>query len=680
MKKSQLRKIIRESIKGLLTEQVSNSHQTFDMEICSCQDPSGAPCPSFPMYQIGYIGPYNTNQGFTCNGLMCNPNPNGPDIGSVFDMDHGSVTLTFKLLAAYNPGNATTFFNLTNSSCPNAAVTYDCDMINGCYNPGTGNGQYVTLSGCQQQCTVTTPSWDCNNGVCNDPGTGLGQYITLSACQQNCVTPSWDCNNGVCSDPGTGNGQYSTITACQQNCSVSGCTDPQAINYDPNSTIDDGSCYGCMDTLSINYCPLCNADCQNTVGGTDTGCCTLPDTYDCDANYNCVIPGWGIGAYNGGTSAQNLQACQTNCIQPADTYDCDQNYNCVWNAMGTGTYSGGTSAQNLQDCQTNCTYNIGCADPTAAPCSSQPGPLQNNPQCYDPNHGGCDDWCNGCGIPDPNDTSCCLFEAWNIEPLNPDNPYSLNSPLKCTCCAGNTGGGLSPTPLIQTYTPGGCSSWNGPFGTTNLWGCVEASTFNITDCQMLDCSCCDNGNPASMQPIAASTPGGCSSWNGTPGTGTNPAGIAIPLTDCEDNTTFNPNNCYDCTTYNFAGSPSPGIVDAYNLGLANNQAYGVLDGNSLLCVEYCGMAGGTNWYCDCCGPIHDCDTSDVAYGCWTCQDDQSCTQPSTSWIAANSTLNYYNDQTSCLTSAPTNCPPPPPTPRNLPGSKERLQELANIIK
>ena len=65
MKKSQLRKIIRESVKEILTEQAvsNNSHQTFDMEVCGCQDISGAPCPNIPMYQIGYIGPYATNTG-----------------------------------------------------------------------------------------------------------------------------------------------------------------------------------------------------------------------------------------------------------------------------------------------------------------------------------------------------------------------------------------------------------------------------------------------------------------------------------------------------------------------------------------------------------------------------------------------------------------------------------------
>ena len=73
-----------------------------------------------------------------------------------------------------------------------------------------------------------TPSWDCPTNIpggCYDPGTGLGQYSSLAACQAACVTPtpSWDCDpSGVlgCFDPGTGTGQYSSLAACQTACST----------------------------------------------------------------------------------------------------------------------------------------------------------------------------------------------------------------------------------------------------------------------------------------------------------------------------------------------------------------------------------------------------------------------------------------------------------------------------
>ena len=67
------------------------------------------------------------------------------------------------------------------------------------------------------------PSWDCSPNMigCFDPGTGTGQYTSLSACQTACsVTASWDCAPATgCYDPGTGTGQYTSLAACQAVCS-----------------------------------------------------------------------------------------------------------------------------------------------------------------------------------------------------------------------------------------------------------------------------------------------------------------------------------------------------------------------------------------------------------------------------------------------------------------------------
>ena len=102
---------------------------------------------------------------------------------------------------------------------PNAS--WDCGLM-GCFDPGTGNGQYSSLAACQAACAVT-PSWDCSPNAlgCYDPGTGLGQYTTLAACQAACsVTPSWDCGPTGCYDPGTGMGTYTTLSSCQSACII----------------------------------------------------------------------------------------------------------------------------------------------------------------------------------------------------------------------------------------------------------------------------------------------------------------------------------------------------------------------------------------------------------------------------------------------------------------------------
>ena len=86
---------------------------------------------------------------------------------------------------------------------------------------------------------------------------------------------------------------------------ILGCMDPIANNYDPNATVDNGSCQygnqfvGCMDPLALNYQPAANVDCMmvlQTQGATylnslglwnnGTTCClysTLSDTGAGDA-------------------------------------------------------------------------------------------------------------------------------------------------------------------------------------------------------------------------------------------------------------------------------------------------------------------------------------------------------------------------------------------------------------
>jgi hypothetical protein len=73
------------------------------------------------------------------------------------------------------------------------STSWDCDPINGCYDPLTGNGQYTSFAVCDTMCgNSVIASWDCALNTmlgCSDPGTGLGQYNSLSACQIACSVP-----------------------------------------------------------------------------------------------------------------------------------------------------------------------------------------------------------------------------------------------------------------------------------------------------------------------------------------------------------------------------------------------------------------------------------------------------------------------------------------------------------
>jgi len=114
------------------------------------------------------------------------------------------------------------------------------------------------------------------------------------------------------------------------------------------------------------------------------------------------------------------------------------------------------------------------------------------PPGIDPNHGNLDHLDRYCP-PEP----CPFNEVWdpglckcvaemvigNPDPGNLDNLTYLEKELKCTCCDDNNPGtGISPTPLIGANTPGGCSSWNGPYAGTNLSNCVKSALWNSSDC------------------------------------------------------------------------------------------------------------------------------------------------------------------------------------------------------
>jgi hypothetical protein len=80
--------------------------------------------------------------------------------------------------------------------------------------------------------------------------------------------------------------------SCLTTCDYYGCTDSSAFNYDPNASIDDGSCiakiFGCLDNLATNFDPLAN---------TDDGSCTYCSEVTIDiTNISCF--GYNDGEIN----------------------------------------------------------------------------------------------------------------------------------------------------------------------------------------------------------------------------------------------------------------------------------------------------------------------------------------------------------------------------------------------
>ena len=114
------------------------------------------------------------------------------------------------------------------------------------------------------------------------------------------ATESWEC--------------VSSITV-NLPLNVPGCTDQTALNYNPNATVDDGSClfnpppipiYGCTDPLSSNY---------NQSATVDDGSCipviSVP-SFNCGVDGGCTDPGDGSGDY------ATLGACVAACSEEDD--------------------------------------------------------------------------------------------------------------------------------------------------------------------------------------------------------------------------------------------------------------------------------------------------------------------------------------------------------------------------
>ena len=74
-------------------------------------------------------------------------------------------------------------------------------------------------------------------------------------------TSSCEKEIGGCMDPASVN-YNPEATMDDGSCQYSGCTDPQSESYNPQATIDDGSCQykGCTDPQSENYDPQATID------------------------------------------------------------------------------------------------------------------------------------------------------------------------------------------------------------------------------------------------------------------------------------------------------------------------------------------------------------------------------------------------------------------------------------
>ena len=204
--------------------------------------------------------------------------------------------------------------NLENRSSTSRLLTEQtgCDF---------GNG------GCHPDCTCITIGFPAYNQTMMDLDTDCccgNEIITINGCLPGPCVDNTDCNtnpgyhccyadsgmaaigfpscnlvNDCYSYPSTNPGGTGTPT-------IEGCMDNQALNYDPNATVDtEECCYphnsGCMMPGMINYDPANECDCnENWPPGPghpgNVACCTT----------NITIPGGGMGGDHSGTETVTL--------------------------------------------------------------------------------------------------------------------------------------------------------------------------------------------------------------------------------------------------------------------------------------------------------------------------------------------------------------------------------------
>ena len=616
----------------------------------SCDNPNNLP--GWNPGSIGLVG--QTQLGtpgvstcLDCNGGMCSSFM----LGMPFALD--SLTGALPGVIGKLDSWATPTYGPTDSAIPAA-----CPPIAGCTNPMAVNYNPLAviddgsclIYGCTDpqannyNVNATVDDGSCTFDVLGCTDASATNYDPLATIDDG--TCFWE----GCTDPLAVN----YLDNCAGNsvpnanvddgcCDFLGCTDPAATNYDPNATIDDGSCVfptvGCTDPSATNYNPIATVD--------DGSCywegCTDPTA----TNYlfNCA-----------GNSIPNADTDDGCCIYPV--YGCTDPLATNYNSLAT--VDDGSCIYPIPGCTDplavnydplatvddgSCDY-LGCTDPLAT--NYNPNATIDDGSCIYPTP----------GCPDANVIGTiigsCLTNG--CEEYNPNNPgagcpdsngMAIPGDDSCCCLLGCT------DPIATNFDP---------------LACIDDGSCILPP--PLDCSCCEVNPPGTINlpvsmMVAPTSPiytQGCVGLNG-PG-----------LTNCDTTQAFDPTDCEpDCNTFDFSnatnqsnslGSNYNMLIDAYDMGLQNGQAYGIMDGNSAFCWEFCGLGNGTHWACDCCGDIHDCDQDwywPKPYGCWTCDRFQAstCSQQSQSWMSNNMTANYYNTQADCVADAPINCPPKP---------------------
>ena len=232
--------------------------------------------------------------------------------------------------------------------CINYAIDNDCliscpdEIIEGCTDPAATN---------------YNPAATIDDGTCVYPGDITGCLDDgLQSWSPFPGVPAANYNSEATANCNNGTSDIALLECCQYPDDIPGCMDINASNYNPDATIDDGSCIyppveivGCMDTAATNYAgpgntngidPPANTPCigpEFAAGsGVENDCCEYEiseQCCECDDGYIMIIAGslqFGVNISTGGTYAWDgnliagvyTDASEEDCLDPTIHVEC----------------------------------------------------------------------------------------------------------------------------------------------------------------------------------------------------------------------------------------------------------------------------------------------------------------------------------------------------------------------
>ena len=212
----------------------------------------------------------NEGWGINVTGTSSDSNSNYSSDSHYSSSDNNETTATtipYPVLATashppcYNPPCTTT------TTCPSSSCTrYTCNSNYQCVVDS--NGQYTSLSTCQNNCIAPT-RYSCNTNTYQCYVATNGAYANLNDCVNACQTPitRYACNTYTWQCVSDSSGPYTSLNACQNNCIAQ---TRYSCNY---------STYQCYQSTSgpyISYNDCANA-CQQTNQSLSVSCYASPN-------------------------------------------------------------------------------------------------------------------------------------------------------------------------------------------------------------------------------------------------------------------------------------------------------------------------------------------------------------------------------------------------------------------